>query len=329
VVLPDAPFDPTPENLIDQLAFLAQPDNLVSVQTYADPIPVDPNIKLNNNYTFNLGYSHQFGSQFAIDIDYIYRRDHNHYHFASDTVHTYEEYDWTDPWFDNTITLWTQTDDLPDTWYFTNSRYEKKRDHLLMIVFKKLPSRHWSLLASYTYQNSKASFDSSMDLFGFSSYNFDTDPAWYDNPLMWGREWCRPHQGKLLATYFGPWGLNVTGDLRIMSGMPYAATASTSYIPADERPYRPTGYPTLFLEERGIRNLPVSWNLNFRVAKAFKIGASQLELRFDMFNALNAEYYYRVYTTPYSKYPDGTSSFGKPTSLFPPRNSKIGVSWTF
>jgi hypothetical protein len=157
----------------------------------------------------------------------------------------------------------------------------------------------------------------------------DTDPAWFENPFMWGRSWCRPHQGKLLATYFGPWGINVTGDLRIMSGIPYAAVISTSYIPAEDRPYRPSGYPELLLEQRGSRNQPVSWNLNFRLAKAFTIGASKLELRFDMFNALNAQYYYNAYTQPYAKYPDGTSAFGKPTSLFPPRNSKIGVSWTF
>ncbi len=329
--LPNETFDPTPENLKARLALIAQPENLVSTQTYSQPVPVDPNIRLNNNYTFNVGYSHQFGSQFALDIDYIYRRDHNHYHITSPTVHTYQEYFWTDIWFGNEIPLWTQTDQLADSWVFANSTWAKKNDHLLMIVFKKLPSQHWSLVASYTYQNSKANLPSngSNDLFGFPAYNMDTDPAYTENPFMWGRSWCRPHQGKILATYFGPLGINMTGDLRIMSGIPFAAQASTGYIPADLRPYRPTGYPELLLETRGSRNLPVSWNLNFRFAKAFKIGSSHLELRLDVFNVFNAQYYYGVNTNPGAKYSDGTSSFGKPTSLFPPRNAKIGFSWGF
>ena len=331
VTLPDAPFDPTPENLIDQLALIAQTENLTSVQTFSQPVPVDPNIKLNNNYTYNLGFSHQFGSQFALDIDYIYRRDHNHYQMSSSTVHTYLEYEWTDIWFGNSIPLWRQIDSLPDVWTFTNSTFAKKNDHLLMIVFRKMPSRNWSLIASYTYQNSKQNLAStgSNDLFGAPPYNMDTDPAYFENPLMWGRGWCRPHQGKVMTTYFGPWGINMTADLQIMSGMPWAAMASSSFIPVDLRPSRPTGYPELLLEPRGSRDLPVSWNLNFRFAKAFKIGVSKLELRLDVLNALNAEYYYRVSTSPAALYSDGTSAFGKPTSLFPPRNSKISVAWSF
>jgi outer membrane receptor protein involved in Fe transport len=132
-----------------------------------------------------------------------------------------------------------------------------------------------------------------------------------------------------LTTYFGPAGINMTVDLRVMSGVAWQALISTSAIPAADRPYRGTGYPEVLLEQRGIRNNPVSWNLNFRIAKAFKIGSSQLELRLDVFNLLNAEYYYNVNTNPTYTYADGASSFGKPSSLFPPRNAKIGFTWKF
>jgi len=146
---------------------------------------------------------------------------------------------------------------------------------------------------------------------------------------MFGRQWMRQHQGKVMTTYFGPWGINLTADLRVMSGLPYHAMISTSDIPSAQRPYRPTGYAEVLLEKRGVRNQPVSWNLNFRAAKAFNIKGSQLEFQFDVFNALNAEYYYHVYQQPYATYSDGSSAFGKPRSLFPPRNARIGFTWRF
>jgi len=332
IFLPPENFNPTFENIKARLALIAQPQNLVSVYRYSDPIPVDPNIKLNNNFTYNLGFSRQLGSQFAIDVDYIYRKDHNRYHIESSTQHTYQEYKWTDPWLGKTISLWTQVDRLPDTQMtFKNTTWAKKRDHLFIIVLKKLPTHRWSLIASYTYQNSKSNLPGhgSNDLFGFPAYNMDTDPAYIENPLMWGRQWMREHQGKIMTTYFGPWGINATADLRVMSGFPYHAMISTSDIPKADRPYRGTGYPEVLLEQRGIRNQPLSWNLNFRIAKAFKIRGSQLEFQFDLFNALNAEYYYHVYQQPYAKYPDGTSAFGKPRSLFPPRNGRVGFTWKF
>ncbi len=110
---------------------------------------------------------------------------------------------------------------------------------------------------------------------------------------------------------------------------PYAAIGSAGFIPADLRPSHPNGYPELLSEPRGSRDLPVSWNLNFRFAKAFRISGSRLELRLDVINALNAQYYYGVYTQPYATYGDGTSASGKPSSLFPPKNSKISLAWRF
>lgn len=332
VTLPPEVFNPTFENIKARLALIARPENLQSVSTYSKPIPVDPNIKLNNSYTYNIGFSRQLGSEFAIDFDFIYRVDHNRYHIESTTQHTFSEYQWTDPWLGKTITLWNQVDRLPDTdLTFKNTTRTKKKDLLLMFVFKKMPSHNWSLVASYTYQDSRSNLPGfgSNDLFGFAAYNMDTDPAYINNPLMYGREWTRPHQAKILTTYFGPAGINVTVDIRMMSGLAWQALISSSAIPSALRPYRGTGYPEIFLEQRGIRNQPVSWNLNFRIAKAFKIGSTQLELRLDLFNALNAEYYYSVYTTPYATYSDGASAFGKPTSLFPPRNAKIGFTWKF
>jgi hypothetical protein len=114
-----------------------------------------------------------------------------------------------------------------------------------------------------------------------------------------------------------------------MSGIAWNARISRSAVDSAYRPYRATGYPEINLEKRGVRGQPVSWNLNFRIAKAFKIKTTQLEFQFDLFNALNAQYYYHVNMTPYAKYSDGSSAFGKPTGLFPPRNGRIGLTFRF
>jgi len=330
--LPAGTFDPTPENIAERLALIAQPGNLYQTVTSSKPYPVDPDIKLNNNHTFSFGISRRLGPIFALDIDYIYRRDHNRYHLRSSAVHTFEEYEWTDPWLGNTITLWNQIDRLPDSdLTLANSSFAKKNDHLLMIILKKLPSQRWSFMASYTYQNSKSNLSGhgSNDLFGFPQYNMDTDPAYIDNPLQWGRQWSREHQGKIMTTWFAPLGINLTADLRLMSGIAWNARIGTSAIPSAVRPYRGTGYPEINLEQRGVRGQPVSWNLNFRIGKAFKIKTTQIELQFDLFNALNAQYYYHVNMTPYATYSDGSSAFGKPSSLFPPRNGRIGLTFRF
>ena len=330
--LPTAPFDTSSDNLKNMFAFLTQPQFLAFVQTQGTPVTVDPNLKLNSTDAFNVGFERQLGTDYALSIDYIYKRDRNRYQFTSSNAnkHVYQERLWTDPWLQNTITVWDQVDDLPDDELtLANSKFEKKIHHMVMFVFKKQPRNNWSMMFSYFYQNSKGNgpgLDGELDLFGANYYNFDTDPQYYKNPLQYGYIWDRTHQIKLLTSYFGPWGLNFNADLRIMSALPWETQVNSRYANVS----RSYGRITLFLDKRGSHRPSASYTLNLRVAKEFKIKASQLELQFDVFNCFNSDYYYRVGLSPIGVYaPSGKSNYGKPTSLFPPRTARLGLTWRF
>ena len=141
---------------------------------YTDPIPVDPDLKHIRTDMYSIGYARKLGANFAISIDYTYKRDRNRFQMLSLVEHTYEETQYTDPWLGNTITLWIQTDRNPDTdKLFTNSSWAKKRHHLVQVVLRKQPSHNWSLMASYVYQNSKSNlpFLGYADLYGSPDAN--------------------------------------------------------------------------------------------------------------------------------------------------------------
>ena len=115
-LLPTAAFDTSAASLKSMFAFLTQPQFLAFVQSQGTPVAIDPNLKVNNTDTFNVGFERQLGKDFALTIDYIYRRDRDRYQFTSSNAdkHVYSERQWTDPWLHNTITVWDQVDDLSD-----------------------------------------------------------------------------------------------------------------------------------------------------------------------------------------------------------------------
>ena len=331
--LPTVPFDTSADNLKAMLAYLTQPEFLAFVSTQGTPVAVDPNLKVNCSDTFNVGFEKQLGMNFALSIDYIYRRDRNRYQFTSSNAanHVYSERQWTDPWLNKTITVWDQVDDLDDDdLTLTNSKYEKKNHHLIMLVLKKQQSHNWSMTFSYFYQNSKGNtpgLDGESDIFGLSAVNFDTDPFYFQNPYQYGPVWNRTHQVKLLTTYLGPWGLSLSADLRIMSALKWETQVSSRFASVP----RSYGWITLNLDPRGSNEPPASYTLNLRIAKTFKIKTTQLELQLDVFNLFNSDYYYRVGANPTGVYSGsgGISNYGKPTSLFPPRIARVGLTWRF
>jgi hypothetical protein len=271
LMLPTGSFDPTSQNIADRLALVTQPQNLASVYTYGTPVPVDPNLKLNGSDVFSLGFERQLGNNFAVEVNYIYKRGINRYQIKSLAEHTYVPYQWTDPWLGHTITLWQQTDSNPDDQpLFANSTWEKTRHHFIEFIFRKNPTKTWAMMFSYVYLHSKSNMPGlgSNDIFGYPDYNVDTDPQYYQNPLQWGLQWMHQHQFKLITTYFGPWGINLSGDFHVMSGQPWAPEISAYNIPAADRPYRSIGSPSILLEQRGSHSAPLSAIMNLRSAKS-------------------------------------------------------------
>ncbi len=326
LTLPTAPFDATAENLQQQLALVAQPTNLASTVFQKVPFPVDADLRVPRSDYYSLGFSNMLGEDFVLSIDYIYKQDRNRMTFVSDAVHTYAEREWTDSYIGRTITVWDQVDRNPDTGvHLTNSSFAKKRHHFVMVELRKRPSQRWSMLFSYVYQNSKSNFPLEGDIGGSAPYNIDTDPEFFQNPYLWGREWDRQHQFKLMGTYLGPWGISLSGNMRVVSGLPWTPQISSSYTGI----FRSTGSFNILLEPKGSRRAPFQSNFDVRLAKLFKLAGTQFEVFADVFNLFNSASYEGLTEKVTSKYPEGISAFGQPWTLENPRYMRLGFNWRF
>ncbi|MFQ5917935.1 MAG: hypothetical protein ACE5I0_09020 [Candidatus Binatia bacterium] len=185
------------------------------------------------------------------------------------------------------------------------------------------------MMASYTYQNSRGNVDNNDSVaLGLWPWGRDNDPYYTQNPIHWGPlMWDRPHQFKLLGSYLLPWGLSVSGDLRVLSGRAWHSKVSLSTADTFYRP----GSHFVTLEQRGNRRNPTIWNFNLRLSKSFILGGfSNLEFIADVLNVFNKDDGMAYYTEPFAIYPlSQEKAFGKPTSLYAPIHLRLGVRWTF
>ena len=320
-------FDYTEENR----AAVLQPENLVGVQTSSQPLPVESGLHSPHTDVLNLGFEQQLGKDFALSINYIYKRDRGMIVVSSTTPHVYEQIQWTDPYFGKTLSLWQQMDTNPDNLYYTNSKNGKRRHHIVVLNLRKRMTGNWSMQTSFTYQNSQGNIDNTQDETGwFGDFNRDNDPNFDEkkNPLIWGPlTYNRPLQLKTFLTYRMPWGILLSGNFTIMSGRSWAA---------DTRSYRAGINRTavwsfnLLLEKAGSRRLPTDKYFDLRLSKSFDLGGSKIELIGDILNAFNNRAGMYFYTEPWDVYPISQQpAFGKPLALRQPRHSRLAIRWSF
>ncbi len=307
--------------------YLVQPGNLFLSFPIADLIPVEKNLHSPHTDVLNIGFERQILKDFALSVDYIYKRDAGMIQINSRTPHTYQEVQYTDPYLGDTVTLWDQVDRTPDEYYYTNSKWAKRRHHFLTVELKKRQVGNWSMLASYVYQNSQGNVDNDAGTaLGLGAWGQDTDPNYIDNPLIWGHlSFERPHQFKLLGTFLLPLDFAISADFRLLSGTPWQPRLPLWMTGL----YRPQ-FSEIFLEKRGSRRFPMTKYLNARLSKSFRIKDSQLELILDVMNVFNSRDAMSYYVEPYSVYPlSGGDAFGKPEALQPPRRARLGLRWSF
>ena len=243
------------------------------------------------------------------------------------TQHTYRQFEWTDPYFGNTVTLWDQVDRTPDEYYITNTNWGKRRHHFLMVELKKRQTGNWSMLASYVFQSSMGNVENNdSGALGLGRWGQDTDPYFTENPWQWGHlGYERPHQFKLLGTYLLPWDIMISADFRLLSGNPWSTGVPQWMTGA----YR-AQWGGVMIEPRGVRRHPWSKYLNARLSKSFRMKSAQLEFILDVLNVFNSDHALYYYTEPYAAYPlSGEKAFGKPQELSPPRRARLGLRLTF
>ena len=310
------PFDPTPENLATIADFVNRPENLYYVLPASESISVDPNLKGPYTDVFSLKYERQLFKSAAFSLEYVHKRDRGFIGLATATPHTYQEVEWTDPYLGKTISVWEQTDFAPDVWSYANSRWAKRRHNFFIATFRTRQVAKWFVMASAVYQDSQGNIDNQSSSIGAGGWGIDTNPNYTENPLVWGKlRYDRTWQFKVLGTYSLPFGIEVAGDLHVLSGVAWNPTIGTSFTGLNF-----AQSDTLLLEKRGSERSPWTWYLNFRLSKRFLLGkATSLEILADVFNAFNKANTAYVATEPYAIYPlSSEPAYGKAFALSNP-----------
>ena len=320
------PFVPTAENIANLSSYILSWNWMIFSGAGKTLTPVDKNIHTPYTDVLNLGYERLLFKDWALSLDYIYKRDRDLIVIDTKTQHTYKEVQFTDPYLGTSITLWDQVDRLPDQWYYTNSTWAKRNHHLAIVSLKKRLSNNWSFMSSLVYQNSQGNTDNTD---GPVVYNWgqDTDPIYTQNPLQWGYlTYNRTWQFKLLGSYLLPMGFSVSGNFRILSGLNWEPNETFVLTGL----YRDSSirFP---IEKRGNRRFPTTYFLDGRISKIFRVGqASNLELIADVFNIINranGRQYYEMLGTVYPLSKE--DAFSKPVHLFPPITLRLGFRLTF
>jgi hypothetical protein len=321
------PFEATQEFIDGLPDMVLRAENLFYVMPAPESIGVDSKLKGPHTDVLNLKYERQLFGFLALSLEYVHKRDRGFIGMATSTPHTYAEVQWTDPFLGNTVPVWGQTDFAPDSWSYANSTWAKRRHNFFVASLRTRTTEKWALQASFVYQDSQGNIDNESHSIGAAAMGMDTDPNFTDNPLIWGKlRYDRTYQAKILGTYSLPWGINLAADVHVLSGVAWNPKISASLTELNF----PNG-GTVFLEKRGSRRTPMTWFLNVRTAKQFRIGDSlMLELMADVFNVFNRANTAYVAYEPFFVYPlSGEPGFGKPFALADPIHLRLGFRLLF
>ncbi len=201
----------------------------------------------------------------------------------------------TDPYDGNTVTFWQEKQTFNPKYYVVNAPGATRDYDGVELTLNKRYSNGWSLNASYVFQNSR----------GLIGTDFDDSwggTGYYDNPnyhiYAIGRfPLERRHQVKIQGLLKGPWGVNLSGYFRYLSGQRYTRAVRSLdlglQLSHDDE--------TIYAEERGSRGYPGLAILDLRVEKSFKVGPVTLRAFVDIFNVFNsgvATAYYTISSNP-------------------------------
>jgi hypothetical protein len=328
VITPN-PIDPTDQEFLNQVI---QPENLLQSFNLGQ-IPVDPDLTGPYTDVFNAGYETMVTDDFAISFDYIYKRDRDFIIQTDRNQHTYEPFEYTNPFTNTTKTLYRRTDTLPEDFILSNDSFYKRNHHIALVTLRRRQSTKLLLEGSLAYQRSTGTVDNDAGTaWSVGSFSNHTNPNFSQDPFNEGLlSFDRTWQFKVLASYDFPYEIRMSADYRLLSGRPWTPTTQSVLIPE----LQATTFYEIFLEPRGNRRFDSTNSLNLRFSKYFNIGSvagspSQIEAMIDIFNVFNDDAPESVNSFVFAQYPiSGEPSFGLPEKIILPRRIRLGARFTF
>jgi outer membrane receptor protein involved in Fe transport len=288
-------------------------------------VSVDPNLKNPYADQFSVGIDRELFPDFGLSVTYMEKWTKDMIGFAP-AEGTWDDYydlvDVTDPLTGDTLQAYNLTGELPEIQITNPGRYYS-RFRMISIVANKRMSNNWQLSASFTYSKIWG-----LNPRGISRQTYSENILWNSSSARDPNHFLnldgrmpadRPITIRMLGTYIFPYGFSASANIQILSGAPYARSATIFGL--DQ------GSQTVAVEARGDNGhrLPTAYLLDINLGKTFRIGDRfSIQARFEVFNLLN-----RATPTSQMDYSLGSGDTWVWGYIWMPRRAQVGFKVIF
>lgn len=299
------------------------------VEVVRDPsqVELDPDIRPPHTDQYSIGIDREVAGRIAVSVAYVRKN-------GSDFI----------GWEEVAGSYLEQPAQLNDgrvlqVWRLTTPSHERRfrltnpENYLLtydglIVAVERRRSRGWQAFGSYTLSRTYGLQPSSgTTAAGTQVATVGSPPASFAAGVTFGQDPNdltnalgrlpndRPHMLRVMSAVDLPrTGVVVAANLQHLSGKPWAKTAFIN--PNEQRP--------VLIESRGSRRLSSQTLLDFRVSRAFGLGAlGRVELRLDVLNALNDTAEESIRTEVYN-----AATVGQANIFIDPRRAMLSLALT-
>jgi outer membrane receptor protein involved in Fe transport len=286
---------------------------------------------------FTFGLEKEMCRDWSLGLRYIKKWDRNLIHIVDanalniDALMDDGELIWTDfekvlvidPYDNSTVVFYNDLNPYrsSDEYLVNPPGAERDYDGIELILNKRY-SKGWALNASYVYASSRGLIST------YDSYESLSHSDLYHNPnahtnITGHLEPERRHQIKISGIVKGPWGINISGYFRHLTGKRYTRQITSSYI--DTTVTFKQGDVTINAEKRGASSYPSYTMIDIRIEKAFKVKNVDLKIFADIFNIFNSNSATKIFTD--SSNPQ--FNFEEALDIIDPRVVRLGAKIEF
>ncbi len=256
--------------------------------------------KLKAGYTdeLSIGMEKELFTDFSIGARYIRKWDRNQPNMVDaaqldiDKLLSTGELDWSknwtsktvvDPYNGQTLTFYERINLTATEIYIINPPGLNRDYDGFELTMNKRYSNGWALNLSYVYAKSRGLLTTTRgdESLGGAVAGFYQSPNSHTNALG-ALPLERRHQVKVEGLVKGPFGINLSGYFRYLSGLPITRTVANNYLGLALKQN-----VTIYAEERGSTFLPPLLQLDLRLEKTFRFKPITFGIFADCFNVFN------------------------------------------
>lgn len=258
----------------------------------------DHELKAGYTDELTVGVEKELFPEFSIGARYIRKWDRNQPNMVDaaqldiDKLLSTGELDWSknwtsktvvDPYNGQTLTYYERINLTATEIYIINPPGLDRDYDGFELTLNKRYSRGWALNVSYVYAKSRGLLTTTRtdESLGGAVAGFYQSPNAHTNALG-ALPLERRHQVKVEGLVKGPFGLNLSGYFRYLSGLPVTRTVSNNYLGLKLKQN-----VTIYAEERGHTYLPPVVQLDLRLEKTFRFKPITVGVFADCFNVFN------------------------------------------